>query len=203
MFFHQNTYIMKKLLIPFFVLSLFFTSCIPSLHPLVTDEIEVKFDDIIGTYETEDEYWQFDYFLGKKGGSIILNIGDHPDSLNGKYLVTFGKINDMLFADFYPTEHFFEFDFGADYIPTHTFARVEKSTDGFVFRYADGDELNKLFTEGKVRLKHEKVSYDDSILITASSKQLQKFMAQHGSNDVFFGIEHPIKRIIGKVEPGE
>jgi hypothetical protein len=84
----------------------------------------------------------------------------------------------------------------------HTFARAEMKENRLSLRYSDMDELKKLFREGKVRLKHERLEGGD-ILITASPKQLQKFISQHGSNNVFFGIDQELKRISPKINAGE
>ena len=84
----------------------------------------------------------------------------------------------------------------------NTFARIQLTAQSLKLEYSDMDELKKMFQEGKVRLKHEEYGKNDEILITASSNQLQKFIKQHGANDVFFSVESILKPIKNPIKPG-
>jgi hypothetical protein len=193
---------MKKFLLLFTFVTLTIASCIPSVHPLVTPDVEIQFDKVIGVYEMDGEIWKFSKTKNPDRSEYLLEAGESKEELKPHYLIHFAEFNNMVFADFYPTSHS-DLDFGEpDYIAMHTFVRVDLKGDRLSLRYSDMDELKKLFREGKVRLKHERME-DGNILITASPKQLQKFISQHGSNDVFFGIDQELKRISSKIDAGE
>lgn len=193
---------MKKIILLFTFAALLITSCIPSVHPLITEDIEIQFDEVVGLYEVDDEFWKFEKSPDKDRSVYVMKTGETRDDMFSRYYVHFGKLNNMIFADFYPIEPP-DSEMGApDFIAMHTFAKVELQDEKLSLRYSDMDELKKLFREGKVRLKHEKMENGD-ILITASSKQLQKFIAQHGSNNVFFGVDQELKRISSKIDAGE
>jgi hypothetical protein len=194
---------MKKLLLSVLVVLLFIMSCtIPSVHPLVTEDIEIQFDEIIGTYEVDDEYWKFKRNEDKTRSGYYLEVGETKQELKVQYQVYFTELNGRVFADFFPIYLAEDVIGSFDYIPMHTFARIDMDEGNPVLRYSDMDEMKKLFTEGKVRLKHERMTNGD-ILITASSAQLQKFISQHGGNDVFFGLDQELKRLTAKVDAGE
>jgi hypothetical protein len=169
------------------------SACIPSLHPLVTEENAITFDEVIGRYTTKDGIWEFERsLLGKQ--LYTMATGDDAESLKSKYLVNFTRLNGRVFADFYPVRHIANLDLSTDYLPTHMFARVSVTAQGLQFDYTDGDRLKTMFKEGRVRLKHEQIG-DDDILITASSKDLARFMEQHGGDDRLFDLNYELERM--------
>jgi uncharacterized protein with PIN domain len=72
-------------------------------------------------------------------------------------------------------------------IPAHSFMRV--SLEGHVLRLAffDLDWLKKNIEQNKVTIKHER--RDDTIVLTASTEELQKFVLEHVEEAFLFEEE--------------
>ncbi len=200
---------MKKL-ISGFVLVVLLAGCIPSVHPLITPEDAISLDEVLGLYQNDDDsYVRFTKDTGAIKNIYIMSIGEQPDQVQPVYETRFARFNSRLFVNFYPLRN--NDGYGPpDYVPMNTFARVQLQEEKIILEYSDMDELEKMFQEGKVRLKHEvyrtnenhHFSRTEEILITASTKQLQKFVKQHGGNDVFFGIESILTPIEEMISPG-
>ncbi len=204
---------MKKL-ISGFVLVILFAGCIPSVHPLITPEDAISLDEVLGLYQDEEKnYIKFSKDSIKITNGIfssdtvrtintyLMSMGENPEVIQPLYEVRFARFNNRLFANFYPVPN--KDGYGSpDYIPMNTFARVQLQENKMILEYSDMDELEKMFQEGKVRLKHEVYGKNGEILITASTQQLQKFVKQHGGNDVFFGIESILTPIEKTIRPG-
>ena len=51
-------------------------------------------------------------------------------------------------------------------------------------RWLDEDKIEELFKERKIKIKHKKVGVlDDKYLLTASSKELEKFIGKYMKSD--------------------
>lgn len=212
---------MKKL-IPGFVIVVLLAGCIPSVHPLITPEDAISMDEILGFYQDEEESFIafskdsiritngiFSNDTVQTTNTYIMSMGEKPEEMQPLYEVRFARFNHRLFVNFYPLRN--NDGYGPpDYVPMNTFARVQLQGKNIVLEYSDMDELGKMFQEGKVRLKHEvyrsnenhHFSRTEEILITASTKQLQRFVKQHGGNDVFFGIKRILTPFEKAVMPG-
>ena len=195
---------MKKS-IPGFMLIALLAGCIPSVHPLVTPEMAVSMDEIVGLYledEEDGDYIEFKKELSGPKNTYTMYTGEKADELEALYTVRFAWFNKRLFANFYPVNAE-KGDCGSpDFVAMNTFARVELKENKLVMEYSDMDELKKMFQEGKVRLKHEVYGKNGEILITASTQQLEKFVKQHGGNDVFFSIESILIPVEKQIRPG-
>lgn len=76
-----------------------------------------------------------------------------------------GKENKVGFSDFH-------------LIATHSFARVTVNEKKLTMESFKTEWLEDLFKQRKIRIKHEVIK-DDEILLTASSKDLQKFVLKY------------------------
>lgn len=192
---------MKKLIFASFVgLTLFLTGCIPSLHPLYTKDTLVTYPEAEGIWlDSDGTYWKIEKGEEADEKGYLVSTGDHLDSLKGNYILGFVSLKGNMYADFYPIDILDQYMFRSDVIALHTFARVQIVKDELTFFYPDGDKLQSLFEQGKVRLKHEKTSEpgqldDGSILITASTKELQEFIGRYGTNDQLFSLDNKMTR---------
>lgn len=69
-------------------------------------------------------------------------------------------------------------------IPVHTFAKVVIEKDKIKFKWFNGEWLEKLIEENRIRIRHE--NNGDFILLTAKSAELQKFLKKYlNSEDAF------------------
>ena len=71
------------------------------------------------------------------------------------------------------------------FIPSHLFLRLEIEGDKLRLAILDGDWLKKELRGGRVALAHERIGDERSgreILLTASTRELQRFMLAQGGN---------------------
>lgn len=163
------------------ILVLGMTGCfVLSVHPLYFDNDLVFESGLVGTWgEKEHEKDLSELWIFKKSGdkSYRLIIRDEEEG-EGMFEAHLLKLGDHMFLDLYPEEP----ETGSEFynmhvIPAHSFIRV--SLEGHVLRlgFFDLDWLKKNIEEGKVSIKHER--RDDTIVLTASTKELQEFVLKH------------------------
>ncbi|MGM5470217.1 hypothetical protein ACS386_08065 [Flavobacteriaceae bacterium LMO-SS05] len=110
------------------------------------------------------------------------------DSTKTTFLAMPFKINDQLFLDFTPIEdreiersnnNFYRMHL----INTHSLAKLDfDSKNSASVKWLDQDKLEALLKEDKIKIKHEKVGFDETILLTASSEELIKFIEKYMSS---------------------
>lgn len=173
------------------ILVLGMTGCfVLSVHPLYFDNDLVFESGLVGTWgEKEHEKDLSELWIFKKSGdkSYRLIIRDEEEG-EGMFEAHLLKLGDHMFLDLYPEEP----ETGSEFynmhvIPAHSFIRV--SLEGHVLRlgFFDLDWLKKNIEEGKVSIKHER--RDDTIVLTASTKELQEFVLKHIEEAFVFGEE--------------
>ncbi len=185
-----------KFYFPILVVILIFNSCIYSLHPLYTEDTIYFTTNIIGTWvedtSNKDEQLIIDslsdrhYKVTWKDGKDTLIFNMHLVMLDGQ-----------LYMDFYPYDKDYSLlDKAArNFIPVHTFTKVNVKKNSMEIVDFDEDRLMDLFDKNRIRLGHESLE-DIGVVITASSKDLQKFIIKYSNNDEAFekpGYYHKIK----------
>ena len=156
--------------------------CVPSLHPLYTDEDLVYDPALVGTWteEESEDTWTFRK-SGEKAYDLIYTEGGVPARFDA-HLV---RVGEFLFLDTYPGEPDIKNNFYLIHlIPAHTFLRI--GIEGDVLRYAmlDLDWLKKMISEKKVDIGHEEI--EGGILLTASTKELQAFFLKYAEDERAF-----------------
>ena len=187
------------------VLILFFTGCVVySFYPLYTEKDLFANDLLTGKWMDKDSTsWNFEHpKTGNKGNektdstSYVLIVND-KDNRESKFSVHIIKLGGHYFLDFY-LEDFYDnqnLDLASFHIvPVHTFAKVVISKNQLQINWFDQNWLEKLIKENKIRIRHE---YNgDYILLTASPKDLQKFVTKYVDSEEAFkdGIEAVLNR---------
>ena len=176
-----------------FLALLFIQGCIPSLHPLYTAKELVLHKSLDNkTYQSDKSEWQFKEVAGKKSYQLQYL----EDDIAAQFEVHLIKLGDHLFLDFFPKKEataslnpqkvklqssaknaFFDMHL----MPVHSFAKVEFEEDQIIIRQFDGDWLDKLFRERRIRIKHEITA--QGIVLTASTKELQKFILKYAEEE--------------------
>jgi hypothetical protein len=180
-----------------------FQSCVPSLHPLYTSDVLAWSKDIAGTWlPTDDDYeagskaniW---HFVANKDKSFQLTQYD-SNGKPGTFEAHLVKLGENYFFDLAPrtatseekaSDPAFNKECLTDlesihYFPMHTFAKVSFSANELSIAMFDGDFLNDLLEQNRIRIKHEKV--DGEYVLTASSKELQNFMMKYADDPKAF-----------------
>lgn len=160
----------------------FMAGCVPSLHPLFTEEDLVYDPALVGTWaEKEGE----DICTFRKSGENAYDLIYTEEGVPARFDAHLVRIGEFLFLDTYPGEPDIKNGFYLVHlVPAHTFLRIW--IEGDVLRYAmlDLDWLKKMIAEKKVDIAHEQV--DGDILLTASTKELQEFFLKYADDDKAF-----------------
>lgn len=187
-----------------------FSACITSFHPLYTEETLVINKDLIGKWTDEDNETEW-IFAIDTSSQLIDGVEDRTP--NTHYTLTLKEkdrevqfITHLLqlkdgqfYLDFFPKRGDFEFKttFGEDFFDfhlfsVHSFARVTIDKGEMNVALFDGERLNELIKQKKIRIKHEVNSLTDEILLTASSKELQKFIEKYSNDPEIFDLDDQI-----------
>ncbi len=118
----------------------------------------------------------------------------------GAYVVVPFQIKGHFFLDFTPLEVIESSDFSdMHHIGIHTLAKLDKKGEDFKLSWLSEDVIKELFEQKKIRIKHEKIGIEqEKILLTASSEELQKFIAKYmelAQKDEWDGVVRTFKRI--------
>ena len=165
----------------FYFLAIVLGGCVPSLHPLFTEN-ELIFDaNLVGVWSPTDsnETWEF-----KPGGKGYECIYVDNNSKIGRFDAGLGKLQNNMFLDIYPkelnlTENGF---YKMHFLAAHSFIRVYLTKDLLELRAMNPENLDKLLKSDPNIIKHERLG-GDSIVLTASTKELQEFMLRYGVDE--------------------
>lgn len=178
------------------ILFLFQGCIIHSLYPLYTEETIITNDQLEGFWTMEgnkvDNECAEGLLFERHEGQNHYHLTLCEDGVWSRFDIHLVKIGKNTYIDFYPDrdhprEKRKENKYGLSDLhlyPTHSFSRINISENQLIIESFDMDWLEKLFKEKKIRIKHEMV--DDDILLTASSKDLQKFVEKYADNKKAF-----------------
>ena len=167
----------------FILCFLLLAGCVPSLHPLYTENELVFKPSLLGTWAEEGGGVSYEFIKNDSSSYTMIYT---EDSIPSDFTAHLTKIGDHLFLDLLPEEPECGNDFHKGYlISAHSFYKV--SLEKNVLRL-DGlaiDWLSDLYQDGKTELRREILQGDDFVL-TASTKELQEFVLKYAENDSAF-----------------
>jgi hypothetical protein len=188
----------------FYLLAGLLGCCVPSLHPLYTDK-ELAFDEkLLGSWGESNQTWEFkkgekekSYDLvteekGKKGEFTVYLVKIQDSSKADKEKESARQI--LLFLDLYPKEpnlettDFYKFHL----LPVHTFLKIEQVGTTLKIQAMNPEKLQEMLKAEPDLIKHEVL--EDRIVLTASTKDLQKFMLDHAKDEGLFGDPTELER---------
>lgn len=197
---------MKKHLISCITLPvlLIFSACIPSIHPLYTQDTLIFEQALLGLWQQDPNSGNRETWIFKKGAGKMYHL-THIDGNGRVGGIEAGmvRLGGDLFLDFYPGSDEKEVSLTLEEFkvsgkgempceindmvtyhlyPMHTFARIELSDNKLTINMLGSDWLQTMFAERKIRIKHEQGGKDDFVL-TASSEELQKFITKYGNEE--------------------
>jgi len=167
----------------FYLLAVILGGCVPSIHPLFTEN-ELIFDaNLIGVWSPADsnETWEFKLTSGKGYECIYID----TTGKSGRFDAGLGKLGNTMYLDIYPSEpNMIENDFYKSHLlSTHSFMKIELSKDILKLCFMNPDETDKLLKSKPNAVKHEKLeSNDGRIILTAPTKELKKFILKYGAD---------------------
>ncbi|MUU77546.1 hypothetical protein [Winogradskyella endarachnes] len=107
------------------------------------------------------------------------------------------KIKEQYFLDFIPIEIEDEEinSLAAEHLlKTHSVAKLDTNSEAVVsLSWLSEEHIKDLFENQKIRLKHENVGFQQDLLITASSEELQSFLKKCVEADLFNEISNKDK----------
>lgn len=177
--------------------------CVPSLHQAYTDKDVVLDKALLGTWaEESDEEGPGEIWIFKEGEDGAYDLTVTSDGEPGEFEGHLVRLGGASFLDMYPK--------GAGNIKNtlsllhliraHTFPKIKIEGDVLHILMLDPDWLAEAIDDGKVKIAHEHVT--DDLVLTASTEELQKFLAQYAENEEPF-LEFSILRRQAEASPAE
>ncbi len=186
----------RKLLLVALAITVFFSGCvIRAIHPFYTKDTLVFKSELSGVWfdtDLEDEKqgkegsWTFKPIEGTYYELQLIQ-DEKPWTFDAHLF----EVSGQLFMNMYPniekTEEFYEGFYHLQLLPTHNVAKVILEKNSLKLQFIDGEIFEDLLENEKLRIKHEK--REDGIVLTASSKELQGFLAKYMNEEELFDIE--------------
>jgi len=188
------------------IITLFVVSCIPSLYPLYRDKDLIFDSRLLGLFSTEGDMmggdtWEFDslnWSLENKSGNEwnqfrsgkTYKLIDWEDSNKAEFAVHLIKLKGNYYLDFFPVKYDIpHVMLEMQLIPAHIFGKVEFVNNNIVMNWFDGEFLTNMIDSNKVKISHKML--ENSILLTANTEELQKFVKKYGDNPRAFLNQDP------------
>ena len=187
----------KTVLVATLGLAAFLAGCVPSLNPLYTEKDLVFDPALLGVWsekENSTDGWTFRK-KDDKSYQLLIQEGEKSSPFIA-HLVQLGKYR---FLDLYPDEAGLK-DFNRDdiykmtLIPGHLFLKVSRIDPTLQIGFLNVDWLDKLLKKSPGALRHQRLGEDKGLVLTASTKELQKFMLKHVNTKDAFGESSDLKR---------
>jgi hypothetical protein len=173
-----------------------------SVHPFYSKDKIIYDSTLLGTWSDPDSgSWEFSQYLIRKGfmesnipdNSYLLKLWDkksNPSFFN----VHLFELQGTKYLDFYPLlEKVVDDDFYSSHLlPLHSVAKLDMKADGTIhIRWYNEEWINKLIKENKTSISYDRVDNegDTTLIITASTKDLQQFLLEHGNDTNAFKVE--------------
>ena len=189
-----------------------------SLHRLYTED-EVIFDEnLLGSWGEEEEENKFVLRFEKADDADAYNLTVNIDKMTGQFIAHLVKIEKMLFLDVVPQKR----DFLSRelhqhlLVSAHLFVKIEQIQPTLRLRIIDADKIEEMLENDPNLLKHEFLEdihvvtkksetekmklavKENSLLLTASTIQLQEFMKKHADDKDLFDEQPELSRIKSK-----
>jgi hypothetical protein len=179
-------------------LLIFLAGCVPSLHPLYTDDDLVFDPDLVGEWSEKGstETWTFTKSGEKEYGLVYVD----EKGKRGEFIVHLVKAEEQLFLDLFPEDPDFKEEVNDFYtghvLGVHTFMRIEQIRPTLRMAPLNPDWIKKYLQDHPDGIRHEKV--DDWILLTAQPKELQAFLIKHEKTEDAFDETGDLIRTVKK-----
>lgn len=168
-----------------------------SYYPLYTERDLFGHDLLLGSWLDQDStLWKFEYtYRGEAvpenidSSSYVLSIREKDEQAfkPSDFRVHLVKLGDHYFLDFF-LENYRKGDdkdlFDLHLVSVHSFARVDLGANSAHIRWFSQSWLKQLEEKGKLKLKYE--AEDGNYLLTAPTKDLQRFVMKYANDSIAF-----------------
>lgn len=162
-----------------------------SLNPLYNEADLLEAQELVGLWQDADgdeEYVAFKKYEGKKYILTYMEDNEDPNESDTiSYETGLLKIGDHYFIDVYPyyDEGMEEEDYlFRSFIPAHAVLKIEWENDAMKLYTLSYDRLSELFEQNRIRIRHQ--MFEDYIVITATTEELQKFIKKYADDEKAF-----------------
>lgn len=195
-----------RLILTVMILIILAVSCIPSLYPLYREKDLIFDERLLGIFSTEGlavkgDTWEFEkldwqaesrteknWNQFKSGKTYKLT--DTEDEKKAEFAVHLLKLGKNYYLDFFPVKYNIEnYMLDMQLMPAHIFGKIEFVNNNIVMHWFDGEFLTNLIDSNKIKIPHKML--ENSILLTANTEELQKFVRKYGDNPGAFLNEDP------------
>ena len=164
-------------------LTMLIAGCIvTSVHPLYFEENVVYDPALLGTWSEkgENESWLF-----KKAEGNMYQLFIFDEESSGEFEARLVRLENYLFLDIFPEEpKSVNIWYNLHTVPMHSFLKVSIEKDVLHLAPLDKEWFDEMMKQKKITINHEK--RDDLSILTASTKELQKFVLKYvDKEDVF------------------
>lgn len=162
------------------VLVLSSMGCVPSLHPLFTDDVLTFDEALVGKWKDDDNIWHFK----KHSSSNYQLIMTDAEGKSGAFETHMVKIGTHRYLDLYPKEpdprenDFYKLHM----LPTHTFIWVKQIEPHLELSPLMPQTIQKFIEKHPDAVKHEFVK--KRVVLTAGTVKLQAFLKKF-HNELF------------------
>ena len=193
------------------MLALLAGSCIPSLFPLYTEKDLVTDDRIIGTWEAGEmgtwvierlyykpliDIFSSDWSDAKENNTYKLVVieTDGGDTLEAEFVVHMLVLGGQHYLNYYPGDFELDHDFLSWHmVEANNFSKVWITEDSISLAFFDPSYLEELIDENRIKISH--IRHDNGILLTARTRELQKFVIKYGDEEDAILEPDVLKRI--------
>lgn len=173
--------------------------CVPSLHPWYADK-DVTFEEkLLGVWnqEKEDNLWIFEKGDEQSKGYRLTIVSEDKEKDPALLEAHLFKINGKSYLDMFPAGN--SFDNANDFFKLHItglhqLLRIDSIQPTVQFRMLNPDTTGKMLKEKPDLIAHENPADTESVLLTASTEKLQKFIAEHTDDEEFYGEANALIR---------
>lgn len=176
-------------LIAVVAVALLLAACIPSVNPFYTDKDLVFAPALLGQWQTKDKSADPEGWLFEKAGTNYYKLTiTEKQGKRGEFEAHLFKLKGNYFLDLIPAEINYATNqadlAAAAMFPGHLLAHVPQIGPELQLAFCNFDWLEKYLKEHPKALEHR--LKDSSILLTADTDELQKFILKHlGTNELF------------------
>ena len=172
-------------------------SCIPSLYPLYRDKDLIFDQRLLGLFNTDGDAvdgdtWEFDsldWRLENQSGrewdkfrsGKTYKLIAMEDEKRAEFAVHLIKLGKNYYLDFFPVKYNIpHIMLDMQLMPAHIFGKIEFVDNNIVMNWFNGEFLTNMIDSNKVKISHKML--ENSILLTANTEELQKFVKKYGDN---------------------
>ena len=193
---------MKTKTMLFYLSACLLVGCVPvlSLHPLFTEKDVVFEEKLLGAWaDDSDGVWEFKS-IDEPEKAYEFRLTD-KEGKRGLFVARLVKLEEKLFLDvmakqFPCSEEDVEetgFMYNAFFfVPAHMFMRVDSIEPKLAMRWADVDKVKELLEKDPNAVRHEVL--EDNVVLTASTRELQRFVLKYSEDHEVFSSEVALHR---------